>query len=308
MVNYLADNEKGKQHTAPAFRNEAPGREALGIIGQSGNVHPSGLNSVVHARFHRAKKLRKKLFFLLLRLPERLNENNLRDAVDHLEALVDDPPAPEEPAAVVVDAGGERDGRLPVLQCDLHVPAGIEPDNPTELVEGFGDQLFYLVIVRERLAGKGRVEIDDDLGADDIDNRSFALFLELHGHTADGLLLELVLREGLHTLGVSLAERLVGRYGNAPFSAGFLADQFLVETEDDVLLADADRDRAVHGIGAVDAGLLCLVLTGGIENTVPDLAGIAQPDKISFVDCHDSPDYIKSSSRQIKGVATHARS
>jgi hypothetical protein len=58
----------------------------------------------------------------------------------------------------------------------------------------------------------------------------------------------------------------------------------------------------------VDGGFLCLILTGGIENIVPDLAGIAQPDKISIFYYHDLPDYIKSSSTQIKGVATHARS
>jgi hypothetical protein len=74
-----------------------------------------------------------------------------------------------------------------------------------------------------------------------------------------------------------------------------------------VLLADTDRDRAVHGVLAVDAGLLCLILIGAVENIVPDFAALAQPDKISFFYCHDSPDYIKSSSRQINVWHIHAR-
>jgi len=46
------------------------------------------------------------LLFLLLRLPERLDHNNLAKTVNQLEPLVDDPPAPEQPAAVIDDAGG----------------------------------------------------------------------------------------------------------------------------------------------------------------------------------------------------------
>ena len=234
------------------------------------------------------------LFFLLLRFLEGLDKDNLGDALDELETFVDDAPAPEEPAAVVVDPCGKRDGCLVAVKGDLHVPAGIEADKSLELLEGLGCLLFDLVGVGKGCTGKGGIEVDNDLGADDIDNGSLALFAKLDLHAADRLLLELVLGEGLDTLGVALTKCLLRRDGNRAFGTDFLADKFLIKTDNDMFLADTDGYRAIDGIRAVDTGLLGLILMRGIKNIVTDFAGIAQSDKISFFYCHDSPDYIKS--------------
>ena len=99
---------------------------------------------------------KKKLFFLLFRLLEGLNKDYLRNALDELEAFVDDPPAPEQPAAVIVDAGGEGDGCFFAVHRDLHVLTGIEPDQSPELVERFLDHLLDLVVVGKGLAGERR--------------------------------------------------------------------------------------------------------------------------------------------------------
>ena len=83
-------------------------------------------NTAVYQVFNKkmgVKGVLKKLFFFLLGLFEGLDHNNLGDALDQFETLVNDPSAPEEPAAVISDACRKVHGCLTVIHGDLDLPA-----------------------------------------------------------------------------------------------------------------------------------------------------------------------------------------
>ena len=68
------------------------------------------INLKIYIRFFGIEKTEiikkhKKLFFIFLRPLKSLDKKNLRNSLEDLEVFVDDPPAPELPATVIVDAG-----------------------------------------------------------------------------------------------------------------------------------------------------------------------------------------------------------
>ena len=122
---------------------------------------------------------------------------------------MDDPAAPEQPAPVVGDAGGEGDRDLAIIKSGVDVPPCIEPYKPLELFERLIDLFLDRILVVERHAGKRCVEVHDHAGADHIDNGTFTHLVNSDRHSPHRFFLELGLRERLEALGVTLSKTLL---------------------------------------------------------------------------------------------------
>src|SRR5512137_2433866 len=109
---------------------------------------------------------------------------------DQLESLVDNPASPEKPAAVVVNARGERYGCLAIIHRNLQIPAGVQPDQAFQLFERICYLIFNSIVIRQGLSSKRGIEIDNNLGTDYVNDRAFSHLIHLYRHTADGFFLE----------------------------------------------------------------------------------------------------------------------